>query len=255
MIYRRAVAKLRAQDWMAISIELAIVIIGVFVGNWVNDWSRDRAERREAAALVVKLRPQLERLSALQNGENAYYRTTRRFAEVALAGWTGNPQVSDRDFVIAAYQASQVAGITIDSASLSTALGADAVRKIDDVQLRDAIISVMSFNFTALQANALQDDYRKQVREVIPDPMQQAIRKSCGDRLGQDYLVLPPTCDIDFPAGQAARTAALLRSHPELPGELNFHLAQTDSWFSNLSRLEIRVRSLLALIDGRSGPQ
>lgn len=37
MIYRRAVAKLRAQDWFAIAIELAIVIVGVFIGNWVND--------------------------------------------------------------------------------------------------------------------------------------------------------------------------------------------------------------------------
>ena len=35
MIFKRAIAKLRAQDWMAISIELVIVIVGVFIGIWV----------------------------------------------------------------------------------------------------------------------------------------------------------------------------------------------------------------------------
>ena len=32
MIFKRAVARLRAQDWTAISIELLIVIVGVFIG-------------------------------------------------------------------------------------------------------------------------------------------------------------------------------------------------------------------------------
>src|SRR5437868_13029440 len=66
MIYRRAIAKLRAQDWFAIGIEFAIVVAGVFVGNWVNDWSQGKAEEREAKVLVVRLRPQLERLSAIE---------------------------------------------------------------------------------------------------------------------------------------------------------------------------------------------
>jgi len=38
MIFKRTVAKLRAQDWFAIAVELGIVILGVFIGNWVNDW-------------------------------------------------------------------------------------------------------------------------------------------------------------------------------------------------------------------------
>ena len=35
MIYKRAIAKLRAQDWFAIFVEFAIVVAGVFVGTWV----------------------------------------------------------------------------------------------------------------------------------------------------------------------------------------------------------------------------
>ena len=249
MIFRRAVAKLRAQDWMAIAIEFAIVVAGVFVGSWVNDWSQARAEERDAKVLVLRLRPQLERLSAIEQGERDYYSITQRFAETALAGWANDPRVADSDFVVAAYQASQVAGLSIDGSSLSIALGADAVHKINDPALRAAVISVMSYNFGALRADTLLDDYRKNVREVVPYALQQRIRSSCGDRQNQDFLSLPPNCTISFAPGEAGKAAALLRSHPELPGQLAFHLAQTNAWLSNLSRLEGRVRPLLTLID------
>jgi len=253
MIFKRAVAKLRAQDWTAISIELAIVIFGVWIGNWVNDWSQARAQEREAKTLVLRLRPQLERLSAIEEGERDYYRITRRYAETALDGWRGDARVSEADFVIAAYQASQVAGLSIDGSSLSIALGADAVHKIDDPALREAVISVMSFNFTALRADTLLDDYRRHVREIIPYPVQQRIRDSCGDRQTQDFLILPPNCSITVSGQEAAQAAAMLRSHPELAGQLAFHLAQTTAWLSNLSRLEARVRPLLTLIDQNTG--
>ena len=37
MIYKRVAARLRAQDWAAITIELGIVIVGVFIGIPVDD--------------------------------------------------------------------------------------------------------------------------------------------------------------------------------------------------------------------------
>ena len=37
MIFKRAAAKLKAQDWTAIGIELVIVIIGVFIGTQVSN--------------------------------------------------------------------------------------------------------------------------------------------------------------------------------------------------------------------------
>lgn len=249
MIFNRAVANLRAQEWTAISVELAIVVLGVFIGSWVNDWSQARAEQRDAKTLVIRLRPQLERLASIEQGERDYYAITQRFAETALSGWANDPKVADSEFVVAAYQASQVAGLSIDGSSLSIALGADAVQKIDDPAMREAVISVLSYNFAALRADTLLDDYRKNVREVVPYPIQQRIRTACGDRQNQDFLILPPRCTIDFAPGEAAKAAAQLRSHPELPGQLAYHVAQTNSWLSNLSRLEERVHALLALID------
>ena len=46
MIFKRAVAKRRAHDWMAILIEFAIVVAGVFVGTWVANLNQEHAQAR-----------------------------------------------------------------------------------------------------------------------------------------------------------------------------------------------------------------
>lgn len=254
MFVRRLTTSLKDQHWTTIVIELVIVIVGVFIGNWVNDLSQARAEQREATSLVLNLRPQLERFSSLEAGEQAYYRITRGYSNVVLAALGNDHQVSDHEFVVAAYQASQVAGLPIDGQSLSITLGADEVRKVEDPRLRDAIIQVITFNFGTLRADSLQTDYKKHVRELIPDVVQHAIRQSCGDRQEAAYLVLPANCTVALPADAVARAAASLRAHPELADELAYHLSQTDNWLDNLARLEISVRALLALIEERRPP-
>ncbi len=41
MIYKRVAARLRAQDWVAITIELAIVAVGMFIGMRCRTRTRD----------------------------------------------------------------------------------------------------------------------------------------------------------------------------------------------------------------------
>jgi predicted nucleic acid-binding protein len=112
MIFKRAVAKLRAQDWMAIAIELAIVVIGVFVGTQVSNWNQERIAARETRQLLIQLLPELKVLERFSERSRIYYATTGNYARIAFAGWRGDARVSDNDFIIAAYQASQIYGFT-----------------------------------------------------------------------------------------------------------------------------------------------
>lgn len=50
MIFKRTVAKLRAQDWMAISIELVIVMVGVLLALWAQQWAQERSAKALAEA-------------------------------------------------------------------------------------------------------------------------------------------------------------------------------------------------------------
>ena len=117
MIYKRAAARLRAQDWLAITIEFAIVVAGVFVGTQVSNWNATRLEGAETQHRLDQLKPELRRIVARAALVRDYYATTRRYAETAFAGWENDPKVSDNAFVIAAYQASQIKAMSTTSQS------------------------------------------------------------------------------------------------------------------------------------------
>ncbi|MEP7316909.1 MAG: hypothetical protein ABI667_09455 [Sphingomicrobium sp.] len=252
MIFKRAVAKLRAQDWAAIAIELAIVVVGVFLGIWVANWNLDRAERRDIDNLLNQMRPELARSAQNSDAQRAYFAVTRKYAEVALGGWAGDPHVSDRDFIVSAYQASQIIGSTRDGQSYSMMLGGDQVRKIEDPFLRTSLMRLMSFNYEPVSLTSLQTRYRDHVREMIPDPIQEIIRARCGDnRTPQGIISLPAKCDADLPPSEVAKGAALLRAHPELAEELQLHLSRVATFLFNLSNMDGWVRDSAKGIDRR----
>lgn len=59
MIFKRAVAKLRAQNWAAIAIEIAIVTLGVLIALAAQQWAEGRAERGRMDVSMGALRDEL----------------------------------------------------------------------------------------------------------------------------------------------------------------------------------------------------
>lgn len=252
MIYKRVAARLRAQDWLAITIELGIVILGVFIGTLVANANQQRLEGAETNYRLEQLKPELQRIRARADIARQYYATTRRFAETAFAAWQGDRQIPDNDFVIAAYQASQIKGIVSTSQSWATIVGADQLRDIDDPAIREPMLRLMTFPEENLSQTRVQSDYRDQVRTVIPDDIQQQIRNRCGDYFATPDALdfsLPEQCSLILDPTGAAATAAELRRHPELVGKLRLHLALVSSLLNDVriydtaaSRLEMELR-------------
>ena len=252
MIFKRAIAKLRAQEWAAITTELMIVIVGVFVGTWVANWNQDRVEKAETRKMVAQLDPTLRQLTDYFQSARTYYAATRGYSDTAIAGWRGDPRVSDADFVIAAYQASQIYTLGINGSTWSTILGTDRIRDIDDPNLRSDLTLLMTADYSQFDQAGVNTPYRHNVRRVIPVEIQDAIRARCGDRQQPDKLAilsLPPTCAIAIPPADAAKAAALLRAHPELLEDLQGHIAAIASFRDNIIPVETAARR----IEQRSG--
>lgn len=250
MILRRLTAKLRTQNWTAIAIDLLIVIIGVFLGVQASNWNQARLEQRETRQLLHQLSPELHRLADFSGHASAYYGNARHYAETAFAGWRNDPKISDRDFVIGAYQASQVMGMPNDGQSWALVFGGDELRKIQDLRIRAELARLMTYDYSQLSYRTMETPYRQDVRQVIPDFVQQKIRAACGDIQTADFsLALPARCSIDLPPTDVAKTAADLRAHPQLVRELDFHLAQVSTFLGNLTRFERGLRELADRID------
>jgi hypothetical protein len=252
MIFRRSVARLRGQDWLAITIELAIVVIGVFIGIQVANWNEDRLEGRKTQRMLTRLKPELRNLLDLYASARKYYATTRDYAATAFAGWRSDPKVSDRDFVIAAYQASQIYATAVNNATWATIFGAERLGTIDDSLIRNNLAFLMYSDTTQIDTEAVNTPYRQNVRRVIPVEIQDAIRAKCGDRSPVDnpqLFFLPESCDLDIAPDAAEAAADALRAHPELIDDLRWHTAAAAAFLSNIYTFEIKTSQLKERID------
>lgn len=249
MIFKRVAAKLRAQDWTAISIEIVIVCIGVFVGNEVSNWNQARLQKDQTERLLRQLAPELRSQIAFFESAKEYYATTTKYANQALHEWSSPGRISDSQLIIAAYQASQNYGLSMNAQSWSLAFGSDQLRNMDDSKLRRDLVYVLTADYSAVAPTALNTPYRSDVRKIIPDEMQARIRSECGDRLIYNKrikgeYVLPATCGLTFDVLKARQVAARLRAHRELVDELNLHLARTATYLQDTNNLERPMRDL-----------
>lgn len=249
MILRRLTENLRVQNWTAITIEFLIVVFGVFIGTQVSNWNQERLEKQATNRMLEQLQPELKSQLEFFDGVGTYYATSRRYADEAFAGWKGDPKVSDERFVIAAYQASQITGIAINPDSWALTFGGSQLRDIENPKVRRNLELALTADYAPVAFTAVATRYREQVRHVIPIEIQDRIRIECGDRNvpgkeGAILIVLPSTCATRIDPAAAHRIATALRARPDLPSELEWHLAAIATFMANVETLSVPIREL-----------
>jgi hypothetical protein len=207
--------------------------------------------------MLDQLVPELDSQLAFFKFANTYYAITRDYAQQALVAWAGDPAISDEQFVIAAYQASEIYGIGINAGNWGLTFGGEQLRDIDDVKLRRHLATVLTADYDVVGFNAVATPYRQDVRRLIPTKIQDAIRARCGDRVTKNVdvvnlYILPSTCPLKLDPAEAHAAAAVLRAHPELAGELNWHLAAVATYLENATGLEFQMQILKADLERQS---
>ena len=247
MIYKRLAANLRAQNWSAITIELGIVIVGVFIGTWVANWNAERAEHAAVDRLIAQLQPKVRELRGLAADDQAYYQVVRGYAKVAKAGWARDPAVRDRDFVVAAFQATEISPFNNNPFNDGSLLAVEEVRKVEDAATRERLLALTSYRSGFLDLFNEGSAYREQVRSIIPDDLQQRILTDCGDKQAPQsrHFWLPATCATAIDPEIARTTAAALRARPQLVQALTSHLAHINRKVFS----DIAYGKLLAQVD------
>lgn len=249
MILRRMTHHMKAQNWPAITVEFFLVVLGVFLGIVAANWNEERLEKRETQRLLEQVDTQLTTNLRFIDALSSYYGITGAYGDRAIAAWEGDPSVSDEEFVIAAYQASQVTAYGNNANVFAAIFGAENLRDIDDPAIRQNLAIVMTYDYALVDLNAVATRYREEVRKTIPHTIQEAIRESCGDRQTEIGFVLPTSCELELPPAEAARTAADLRARPELLGELHWHRAAVANQIANAAVLSSVIRPLTQRIN------
>ena len=110
MILRSVTKHVKEQNWFAVVLDLVIVVFGVYIGIQVSNWNERLVQEEETRVLIQRLYEDLGRERKVLANELGYSAIVKRYAITALQGFNDSDSVSDEQFVIAAYQASQISG-------------------------------------------------------------------------------------------------------------------------------------------------
>ncbi len=250
MILRRIAANFRRQDWTAVAVELAIVVLGVFIGLQAQEWATAHAEQQRADVLLQQLRGDLDNERLNLKSYMDYHQVTTDYARIAIKGLESPGSVDPETWVTSAYQASQILTNSSNRATFDEMKSTGAIDLVRDARLRALLISYYSYDWSQASTFKAQAPYRELIRSVLPYSIQKAIKESCGDinETVGDVIVtrLPKTCHIDLPPADIARAAATLRATPGLLPALTYQLSLTETNMETIPSVQQQLADVIA---------
>lgn len=254
MIGRRVRGNFAKLNWFAVTVDLAIVVIGVFLGTQASNWNQDRLDRRRGAEyrrrLVIDLAATERVMAALQ----AYSNEVKGHGEAAIAVIEEPSRPAGKPFLIDAYQASQALVYSSRHVTYDEIVSAGGLELVGPPALRQKISNYYWRMDRLLGLDAGSSTYREMLRTAMPNAVQRAIRANCDERRTNvgDYLIipsLPATCEVAVDPAVAALAAARVRAWPGLGDTLNRQLSSNDSRTVSYTALADGARQIRAAID------
>ena len=242
MIGRRVIGHLKNQQWTAFGIEFVIVVLGIFIGLRVSNWNQERTVDRQAAKFAERLKTDLREEDWAYQLQITYNREVLANAEKAASALDGTTPISDESLLICAYRATQYKQRLRRRSTYDELISTGTIGLIRDQTLRDTAMRV--YNMPTIDntvREGMQSRYREAFRMSVPNDVQRALAKQCGDHYIEtgDYAAI--TGSLDYPCttglpeqaiGEAARA---LRSNPNLLPALRLRIADIETRIVDLT--------------------
>lgn len=249
MLLRRIAKSLTDQNWAVIVVELLVLVIGVFMGLQVDNWNESRIESNAIKTyydrLVQDLRTNERSLQAHQD----YYQDVKANGEATLSALqTGKTDLGEQ-FLIQAYQATQIWQTVFIRAAYEEIISVGAMNTIPDIEARERLANY----YVAVDAVSLHlhdaSAYREILRAHMPVEVQRSIESNCGDTVvtsssGALTNSFSDDCILGLDATTIQSAILLLLAAPDIGTHLNRRLADIDSKLRIMQRNQDRSRVL-----------
>jgi len=221
------------QDWFAVSLDVAIVVVGVFLGLQANNWNQERIERSEAREYRAQIIDNLRANEADVAMRAQYYRQIQGHAIAALNALKDPNASLGEPFLVDAYQASQVWLRPFERTAYDELQGSGVARKIADARTRAQLSGyyVGARGFDARIGEVTS--YRETLRRAMDLDVQERMRSRCDDIVrnlpgGVQAAVLPDTCHLGLDPAVVANAVAKLRAVPGIREDLTRLIVDID---------------------------
>jgi hypothetical protein len=233
---RGLLARLRGHAWSSVAVELAIVVLGVFIGIQVSNWNQDRLADRQAAEFTARLKADLREEDWRYQFLIAYSLEVLANANRAVDDLEGMQRLTDEALLVSAYRATQYKEFLRRRSTYDELISTGTIGLIRDDVLRDTAMRVYNLRtFESLVQEGVRSRYRETFRMSIPNAVQRALTRNCGDKytLPGDYSRIKGTldypCRLDLPPDVISAAAATLRSSPEMRSYLRLRIADLET--------------------------
>lgn len=175
--------RLRAYDWMAVAIELLVVVVGILIALEVSNWNQDRADHARAEGYYRRLHADLLDDQRNINSTLVFWNKVSGYGAAAIAnGETGQlADGSNWKTVLSWYQAGQLMPFELKDATYTEIRDGGGLALIDREGLRKQLAVYYQLSGTGITADILHHDpvYRVQIRGLTPWHVQQYIWSHC----------------------------------------------------------------------------
>ncbi|MEO8460210.1 MAG: DUF6090 family protein [Dokdonella sp.] len=242
MILRRLVESLKQQHWTGVFIELVIVVLGVFIGIQVSNWNEDRETDRKSGAFTAHLKADLREEDWGYQFLINYNREVLANANQAVNALDGTAPLADEALLVSAYRATQYKNRLRRRGTYDELISTGNIGLIRDQTLRDTAMRLYNVaTLDNLVQEGLRSRYREAFRMSLPNEVQRALGKHCGDRRVEpgdfdgirNNLDYP--CSTSLPAQVIAESAKTLRSNPDLVRFLRLRIADLETRMVDLT--------------------
>jgi hypothetical protein len=245
-------------NWFAVAIDFLIVVVGVFLGIQASNWNQVRETRAQAREYRGMLLADLDTNLADGVARKRYYQWVRSEALSTLAALDRPSSDLDEQFLVHAYQASQIQPWALKRNTYDEIQSVGAMASLGPPELRDQISNfyvaseVTGANMTALPP------YREILRRVMPYPAQQQIRARCNERVvanlqGAVQVVVPGKCVLGLDPVLARRAIAQVHDWPGLGLDLNRWIVDLDQKLLSVDQISARAAMLKRQLEEADG--
>ncbi len=254
MILRSVTKHVKDQNWFAVFLDLMIVVIGVFIGIQVSGWNEERVGEKQAENLIKRLQVDIKNDQEVMATTISYQEVVRNYSIQAINALNGDESVSDEQFVIAAYQASQINPPWSNRSTFSEILSTGQLNLFKSDDLKDSLLGYYSDDWATMAITIEVAPYRKFIRSLMPFKVQDAIRRECSDiaiPVAKSFgAALPANCDLGLADELFTPTADFLRQQTDLLFELQYQISVNDVQVFNLEGFDQEAQKLLQAIQG-----
>ncbi|EAQ96317.1 hypothetical protein [Congregibacter litoralis] len=259
MILRSLTAHVKDQNWFAVWVDFAIVVIGVFIGIQVSNWNERQADKRIGEEYVARILLELDITEETFQRNLDFSEWVIDYTLRALDLLEFESGDLDAEFVVASFIAAHEIVGYIKRDVYDELLSVGSLNKIANLEVRERIQNFYQIEQDLFDMGTTENTYQFDLRGALPHDVIMILRKSCSarytDKLGT-ISRLPRTqedCMSALSSEQLSRALANLEA-----ADIRRSLRQAFGDYQNKQRdfmdvLE-KVRELKGFLKGQLAP-